>query len=102
MLDFAPWFFGRKFLYTFPWVPNFDVMTCNYHMLLVWVEFCFKSIVLESAKFKMAHCLGEIFLYVRGEECSSYPNDKACIVWDLREAIPYNIQVKLSKCIFIC
>lgn len=90
-LDFAPWFYGRKFLYTIPWVPNFDVSTGNYYMLPVWVEFPFRSIVLESTKFKMAHSRGEILLYVRGEEHSTYPNNKACIFWHLREAIPYSI-----------
>lgn len=38
-LVFAPWFFGRKFMYTFPWKANFDVTTGDYHMLPVWVEF---------------------------------------------------------------
>lgn len=70
-------------------------------MLPIWVEFPFWSIVLESAKFKLAHSLGEILLYVKGSERSSYSNDKACILWDLREAIALNIQVKLSKWISI-
>lgn len=100
-LDFAPWFYGKKFPYTFPWVPNFDVTIENYHMLSVWVEFPFCFIALKSAKFKMAHCLGEILLYVRGEERNSYPNDKAYIPWDFREAISHSIQVKLSKRILI-
>lgn len=100
-LDFAPWFYGRKFLYTFPWVSNFDVTTGNFYMLPVWIELPFRSIVLESARFKMAWCLGEILLYVRGNDHSSYPNDKACILWDLREPIPQSIQVKLSKRISI-
>lgn len=34
-LDFSPWFYGRKFLYTFPWVPNFDLTIRNYNMLPV-------------------------------------------------------------------
>lgn len=46
-LGFAMWFHGRKFLYTFPWVPNFDVGIGNYCMLLVWVEFPFCSIFLK-------------------------------------------------------
>lgn len=100
-IDYAPWFYGIKFLYIFPCIPNFDLSTRHYYMLQVWVAFPFCSIVLESTKFKMACSLSEVLLYVRGEERSSYPNDKACILWDLREAIPYSIQVKISKQISI-
>lgn len=89
-LDYAPWFYDRKFLYTFSWVPNFNV-TSNYHMLSIWVEFPFRSVVLESARFKMAHCLGKILLYIKSNERNSYLNDKACISWDLREPIPQSI-----------
>lgn len=84
-LAYTPWFFERKFLYTFPWEPNFDVTTRIYHMLLVWVEFPFCSMALEDAKHKLANSLGEVLLYVRGNERISYLNDKACILWDLRE-----------------
>lgn len=34
-LDSAPWFYGQKHLYTFPQVPNFDVTTGHYNMLLM-------------------------------------------------------------------
>lgn len=52
----------------------------NYHMLPVWVEFSFQSLAPEGAKYKLARNLGEILLYIKGEERSSYPNDKACIL----------------------
>lgn len=87
-LAYAPWFFGQKFSYTFPWEPNFDVTTSHYRMLPVWVEFPFHSLALEGAKYKLANNLGEVLLYVKGNEKSSYPNNKACILWDLREQIP--------------
>lgn len=70
-------------------------------MLPIWVEFPFRSLALEGAKYKLAHNLGEILLYIRGEERISYPNNKACILWDLREEIPQSIQVRLSKTISI-
>lgn len=60
-LAFSPWFFGRKSLYTFPW-------EANYHMLLVWVKFPFRSMALEGAKYKLARSLGEILLYIRSNE----------------------------------
>lgn len=65
-------------------------------MLPIWVEIPFRSLALEGAKYKLARSLGEILLYIRGEERSSYPNDNACIFWDLREEIPQSIQVRLS------
>lgn len=34
-LDFAPWFYERKLIYTFTLVSNFDVTIGNYHMLPV-------------------------------------------------------------------
>lgn len=67
-LAFAPWFYGRKFLYTFPWEANFDVTTSNYFMLPVWVKFPFRSLALEGAKYKLASFLGEVLLYIRGNE----------------------------------
>lgn len=79
-LAYAPWFFGRKYLYTFLWEPNFDVTTENYHMLPVWVEFPFRSLDLEGAKYKLAHSLGEVLLYIWSNKRRSYPNDKACIL----------------------
>lgn len=35
VLEYAPWFYGQKFMYTFPYVPNFEVTTGHYNMLLV-------------------------------------------------------------------
>lgn len=100
-LAYALWFFGRKFLYTFAWQPNFDITMGNYHMLPAWVEIPFRSLSLEGAKYKLAKSLGEVLLYIRGNKRSSYPNNKACILWDLREPIPECIQVRLSKTIAI-
>lgn len=48
-LEYAPWFYGCKFMYTFPWVTDFDITTCHYNMLLVWIEIPFRSLVLERA-----------------------------------------------------
>lgn len=79
----APWFYDKKYLYNFPWEPNFDLTIGNYHMLPVWVEFPFRSLALEGAKYKLAHSLGEILLYIRGKERSSYPKNKVCILWDM-------------------
>lgn len=101
MLLTLPLVLWQKIMYTFPWVPEFDVTTGNYFFLSVWVEFPFRSVALESARFKLARCLGEVLLFIRGNECSIFPNDKACVLWDLREPIPKNIRVCLSKSISI-
>lgn len=100
-LEYAPWFFGRKFLYMFPWEPNFNVTIGNYHMLPVWIKIPFRLIALEGAEYNLSRSLGEVLLYVRGNERSSYLNNKACILWDPREPIPQSIQVCLSKNISI-
>lgn len=71
-LAFSPWFFGKKFLYTFPKEPNFDVTTGNYHMLRVWIEFPFRSLALEGAKYKLARSLGEV-LYIQSNEKKLLP-----------------------------
>lgn len=47
-LDSAPWFYGRKYMYTFPWIPDFDVTRGHFNMLPVWIEIPFRSLVLES------------------------------------------------------
>lgn len=53
--------------------------------------------MLESARYKLARSLWKVLLYIWGEEQASYPNNKACILWDLIEQIPKIIRVKLSK-----
>lgn len=34
-LKYTPWFYGCKYMYTFPWVPDFDVTIGHYNMLHV-------------------------------------------------------------------
>lgn len=77
--DSAPWFYGRRYFYTFPWIPNFDITTSHFNMLHVWIEIPYRSLLLENARFKLAKSLGEV-LYIRGNERNSYSNDKACIL----------------------
>lgn len=60
-----PSFFGRKFMYTFPWVPNFDVTMGNYNFLPDWVGFPYRSIALESACFKLSSSVGEVLLFIK-------------------------------------
>lgn len=56
---------------------------------------------LEKARYKLAHSLGEVLLYIKGKKWSSFLNDKVCILWDLMEEIPKSIKVRLSKSISI-
>lgn len=63
-LKYAPWFYGRKYLYPFPWEPNFDVTTGNYHMLPIWARIPIHSLMLEGEKYKLAQSLGEVLLYI--------------------------------------
>lgn len=100
-LDFPPWFYGQTFMYTFSWVPNFDVTTGNYNFLPLSVDFSYRLVFLESACFKLSHSLGEFLLFIRGNEHSIFPNDNACVLWDLTEPIPRSIKVRLSKSISI-
>lgn len=53
-------------------------------MLPIWVEIPFRSLALEGTKHKLAHSLEEVLVYIRGSERSLDPNEKACILWDLR------------------
>lgn len=37
-LSSAPWFTERKYVYTFPWDPSFDIQSESFTKLLVWIE----------------------------------------------------------------
>jgi hypothetical protein len=78
-----PWFYQRKFLYVFEWEPDFDVSTGQYSKLPVWVEIPYRSLILEPYRMRLATALGQVLLYLQGREHSSYPHDRACILWDL-------------------
>lgn len=59
-LDYAPWFYGRKYMYTLPWTPDFDVTIGHYNMLPVQIEIPFRSLVLERARYKLVSSRGGI------------------------------------------
>lgn len=54
-----PWFYGRKYLYTFPWVPDFNVTTGHYNLLPVWIEITYRSLILEKGKIQNGQQFGK-------------------------------------------
>lgn len=67
-LSYTPWFFRRKYIYTFPWISDFDVTIGHYNMLSVWIEIPFRSLILESTRYKLSRILGKVLFYIKGEE----------------------------------
>jgi hypothetical protein len=95
-LNSHPWFYQRKFMYVFAWDPDFDVSTGKYSKLPVWVEIPYRSLILEPYRMQLAKALGPVLLYLQGKEHSTFPHDRACILWDLNKEVPHSIEVRFS------
>jgi hypothetical protein len=94
--DYAPWFMDGCFVYTFEWTSEFDVRIERYTQLPVWIELPFRTLILEKIRQLIAESLGEILYYIQGDELSSYPHDRACILWDTTKELPMNIRVGIK------
>ncbi|CAM6084773.1 unnamed protein product [Calypogeia fissa] len=95
-LTLAPWFMENRFVYTFRWEPHFDVRLETYTLLPVWIEIPFRSIILEKCRKLVAGALGKILYYVQGDEISSFPHDRACILWDTCRPVPKSVKINLA------
>ncbi|CAM6093891.1 unnamed protein product [Calypogeia fissa] len=93
----APWFMVHRFVYTFKWEAHFDVRLETYTTLPVWIEIPFCSLLLENCRQQVAGALGKVLYYVQGDEYSSYPHDRACILWDTTREVPRSIKIKLRE-----
>lgn len=70
-----PRFVDRNFMYTLAWDLGFDLNTCNYSPLSVWVELPCCILSLEARKILLVELLGEVLVYLNGDRHNSYPND---------------------------
>jgi hypothetical protein len=95
-LQSAPWFMGRRFMYTFAWTPAFDVQTEFLVEVPVWLELPFRDLILEPHRRKLVEALGPVLLYTQGAQGSKYPNDRACILWDTRKPTPKRLKIPFS------
>ncbi|CAM6124146.1 unnamed protein product [Calypogeia fissa] len=93
----APWFMDQKFVYTFRWESHFDVRLETYTMLPVWIKIHFRSIILEKCRKQVAGALGKVLYYVQGDELSSFPHDRACILWDTTRPVPKSVKICLTN-----
>lgn len=92
----APWHMNNKFVYTCRWTPKLDVKAESFKNLPVWVEFPFRLQILEADKIAIAETLGDVLHFIQGEEKSTHPHDKACILWDTDRPAPNNIKVEIE------
>lgn len=77
----------RKYMYTMGWEPAFDVHG-HYNLLPVWINFPFCALALKTSRRRLAECLGTMLVYLQGDDYSKYPNDRACILWDITKPPP--------------
>lgn len=94
-LDIALWYMDCKFMYTISWEPAFDIQG-HYNMLPVWIDFPFRAIALETIWKSLVERLGKVLVYHQGDKYSEYPNDRACILWDITLPPPKCLKVKLA------
>ncbi|CAM6100298.1 unnamed protein product [Calypogeia fissa] len=100
-LNFAPWFMENRFTYTFRWESHFDVRLETNTLLPVWIELPFRSMILEKCRKRVSGALGKVFYYIHGDKISSFPHDRACILWDTTRAVPKSVKIKLTEGIAI-
>ncbi|CAM6098150.1 unnamed protein product [Calypogeia fissa] len=95
-LILAPWFMDHRFVYTFKWEAHFDVRLETYTTLPVWIELPFRSLLLENCRQQVAGALGKVLYYVQGNEYSTFPHDRACILWEKTHPVPKSIKINLK------
>jgi hypothetical protein len=92
-LQEAPWFMGRRFTYCFPWHLEFNINIEFISEFPVWIELPFRDIILEPSCRDLISTIGRILHYTHGDIMSEYPNDRACILWDLRKKVPKRLKI---------
>lgn len=73
----------RRFVFTAAWNPEFNVHKDFRTKIPTWIDLPCRYLVLETSRQKLAMALGPILHFIQGDECSSYPHDRGCILWDV-------------------
>jgi hypothetical protein len=92
LLAEAPWFLGKRYTYTFPWTTSFNVQTAYITHAPVWIELPLRDQIYESQRHRLVQQLGTVLHYCQGEQ-SRYPNDRVCILWDIRRPTPKRLRI---------
>jgi hypothetical protein len=93
----APWFLNIRYMYTFHWHLAFNVHTEFLVHAPVWIELQFRDLIFEPQRRKLVEQLGPILHYPRGDEWSTYPHDKVCVMWDMRRIVHEHIKIVYSS-----
>jgi hypothetical protein len=93
----TPWFLNRRYMFTFPWHPAFNVHTEFLVHAPVWIELQFRDLIFEPQRSKLVEQLGPILHYTKGDEWSTYPHDRVCVMWDMRRVVPKYIKIVHSS-----
>jgi hypothetical protein len=62
----APWYMNRRFMYTFPWRPSFNVHMEFLIQAPVWIELQFRDLIFEPQRRRLVEQLGPILYYNQG------------------------------------
>jgi hypothetical protein len=87
-------------MFTFPWHTAFNVHTEFLVQAPVWIELQFRDLIFEPQRRKLVEQLGPILNYTIGEEWSTYPHDRVCVMWDMRRVVPQHIKIVQSSITF--
>lgn len=100
VLKEAPWFIKWKFMHAFAWDPTFGIIG-NYRFLPIWIELPFRSAIFESSKCSLAEHLDLVLVYLNSDQYNDYPNEHACILWDISKTPPYSLKIEVAPNIHI-
>lgn len=97
----APWYMFRRFVFTITWDPTFDVHRELQSKAPIWVELPYRALILERSRKAIIEALGLVLHLTQGEDCNSYPHNRACILWDLTKKAPKWLKLWLDPNHFI-
>jgi hypothetical protein len=87
----------EEYVYTFPWYLGYSVQTAFLVEVPIWVEFRDRDVIYEPSRHKLIRQLGKIIHFHQGDGASTFPHDRACIMWDLRRVVPSRVRVRYNK-----
>jgi hypothetical protein len=92
-IEEGPWYMGRRPMHCYAWHTGFNLDTELIEEVPVWIELPLRNQILEPHRRKLIAKLGHLIYYQAGQEHTEYPNDRACILWNLCRQVPKKLKL---------
>lgn len=92
-LSHAPWFMYKRFVFIAEWKPEFDIRKDFDKFIPIWMEIPYRALVLKDNRRDLMLRMGPLLHFAQGEDVTSYPHDRACILWDTTKEVPKRLRI---------